>query len=144
MLARCLHGARESRRNGSGRVPNAKRAFAPSVNKLTATATALGGFVASSKTFENADVPNGAVTVRVPSARFDDLVRQVRDLGKVRSVSTSGDDVTAQFTDAALFADRFYLCGPGGLLAFDLNGTLVAQYRLGMELPPSPLTQVAT
>lgn len=49
----------------------------------------------------------------------------------------------AQFTDAALFAGRFYLCGPGGLIAFDLNGTLIAQYRPGMELPPSPLTRMA-
>jgi hypothetical protein len=49
----------------------------------------------------------------------------------------------AQFTDAVLFAGRLYLSGPGGLLAFDSNGTLVAQYRPGMEIPPSPLTHMA-
>jgi ligand-binding sensor domain-containing protein len=49
----------------------------------------------------------------------------------------------AQFSDAVLFAGRFYVCGPGGLLAFDLNGTLIAQYRPGMELPASPLVRMA-
>ncbi len=50
---------------------------------------------------------------------------------------------SSQFSDAALFHGRFYLCGPSGLLAFDLGGTLVAQYRPGMELPPAPLVRMA-
>ncbi|MGI8743876.1 MAG: hypothetical protein ACR2NN_15135 [Bryobacteraceae bacterium] len=49
----------------------------------------------------------------------------------------------AQFTDAAAFNGRFYLCGPAGLLGFDSNGPLVSQYRPGMELPPSPLVRMA-
>ena len=76
-----------------------KRQFGPSFARLTSIATSLGGFVSSSKTFESADTPNGTVTLRVPSDRFDELVRQVRALGKVRAVSSSGDDVTAKFTD---------------------------------------------
>ncbi|MDQ6760463.1 MAG: hypothetical protein M3Z32_11460 [Acidobacteriota bacterium] len=51
---------------------------------------------------------------------------------------------SSQFSDAALFHGRFYLCGPSGLLAFDLGGTLVAQYRPGLELPPAPLVRMAT
>ena len=51
---------------------------------------------------------------------------------------------SARFSDAALFNGRLYLCGPSGLLAFDLNGALVARYRPGMELPPAPLLRMAT
>ena len=50
---------------------------------------------------------------------------------------------SARFSDAALFNGRLYLCGPSGLLAFDLNGALVARYRPGMELPPAPLLRMA-
>ena len=50
---------------------------------------------------------------------------------------------STRFSDAALFNGRLYLCGPSGLLAFDLNGALVARYRPGMELPPTPLVRMA-
>ncbi|MDQ2949950.1 MAG: hypothetical protein M3Y27_29105, partial [Acidobacteriota bacterium] len=50
---------------------------------------------------------------------------------------------SSQFTDAALFNGRFYLCGPSGLFAFDLQGALVAHYRPGLELPPAPLVRMA-
>jgi hypothetical protein len=50
----------------------------------------------------------------------------------------------AQFRDATLFQGRFYLCGPPGLLAYDVNGSLVAQYRPGLELPPAPLVAMAS
>lgn len=49
-----------------------------------------------------------------------------------------------QFRDAILFQGRFYLCGPPGLFAYDLNGSLVAQYRPGRELPPAPLVAMAS
>jgi ligand-binding sensor domain-containing protein len=50
----------------------------------------------------------------------------------------------AQFRDAILFQGRFYLCGPPGLFAYDTNGSLVAQYRPGLELPPAPLVAMAS
>ncbi len=49
----------------------------------------------------------------------------------------------AQFRDAALFRGRFYLCGPGGLLAYETNASLAARYRPGLELPPAPLAAMA-
>lgn len=76
-----------------------KHAFGPSFARLTSLATGLGGFVADSRTNESADVPNGTVTLRVASDRFDDLVRQVRELGKVLSLTSSGQDVTGHTTD---------------------------------------------
>src|ERR1700682_1994924 len=50
----------------------------------------------------------------------------------------------AQFRDATLFQGRFYLCGPPGLLAYDINGSLVARYRRGLELPPAPMVAMAS
>ena len=54
----------------------------------------------------------------------------------VESISTP-----SQFRDAAFFRGRFYLCGPGGLRAYDANGSLQASYRPGLELPPAPLVR---
>ena len=86
-------------KTGSIDVEVRKSQFGPAFARLTSIATNLGGFVSSSKTFESSDVPNGTVTLRVPSDKFDELVRQVRGMGKVRAVSSSGEDVTAKFTD---------------------------------------------
>jgi hypothetical protein len=112
-----------------------KRQFGPSFARLTTIATSLGGFVSSSKTFESGDIPNGTVTLRVPSDRFDELVRQVRALGKVRAVSSSGEDVTGQITDVrarlkALEAQRdqyLALLGKAG----SISDTLAVRDRLG-------------
>lgn len=49
----------------------------------------------------------------------------------------------AQFRDATMFQGRFYLCGPAGLFAYDANGSLVAQYRPGKEVPSAPLVTMA-
>jgi ligand-binding sensor domain-containing protein len=63
-----------------------------------------------------------------------------------RPVPTGFESMSApaQFRDATLFQGRFYLCGPPGLFAYDLNGSLVAQYRPGLELPPAPLVAMAS
>jgi hypothetical protein len=122
-------------RTGTVDVEVRKRQFGPSFARLTTIATSLGGFVSSSKTFESGDVPNGTVTLRVPSDRFDELVRQVRALGKVRAVSSSGEDVTGQVTDIrarlkSLEAQRdqyLALLGKTG----SINETLAVRDRLG-------------
>ena len=63
-------------------------------------ARAQGGYVASSNSSEYGDSPSGEVTVRVPVARFEDLVAAVRGLNaEVRTASTSGKDVTAEYAD---------------------------------------------
>ena len=49
----------------------------------------------------------------------------------------------AGFIEAAQFEDRLYIAGPSGLLEFDSKGTLLKQYAVGRELPPSELVAVA-
>jgi hypothetical protein len=63
-------------------------------------ATAAGGVVAAAKTQESGPTPSGSVTLRVPVGSFEEVVAEVRGMGaEVRSATTSGQDVTAQYAD---------------------------------------------
>jgi Domain of unknown function (DUF4349) len=53
------------------------------------------GFVAESRSRERA----GTLTLRVPSARFDETLRVIRGLGTVEVESLRGQDVTAEYVD---------------------------------------------
>jgi len=68
------------------------------VGRLTDLAGAEGGFVSSSSTNAGSP-PSGDVAIRVPVARFANLLDAVRQLGTVESVNTSGQDVTSQYVD---------------------------------------------
>jgi hypothetical protein len=72
----------------------------PILTEVQALATAVGGVVADAKTQELGPTPAGTVTLRVPVARFEEVVAKVRALdAEVRSATTSGQDVTAQYAD---------------------------------------------
>src|SRR6266568_6800267 len=47
------------------------------------------------------------------------------------------------FRDGQLFHDLLYICGAGGLWAYDLTGNLHATYLVGRDLPPSPPVTMA-
>ncbi len=90
-------------KTGSIELGIGKGTLQQTLTSITATVSGMGGYVASSQTSgvgtDDHARPSGQLVVRVPAASFDDLVGQVRKLGDVRSVTTSGQDVTAQFTD---------------------------------------------
>ncbi|MEY2571181.1 MAG: hypothetical protein QOE63_1531 [Acidimicrobiaceae bacterium] len=89
-------------KNGSMELGIGKGTLQDTLDKITNTATALGGYVASTQTSGGGTADtraSGQLAVRVPAASFEQLVSGVRRLGEVRSVTTSGTDVTAQFTD---------------------------------------------
>jgi Domain of unknown function (DUF4349) len=74
-------------------------ALSTTMSKLTALATASGGFVARSQS-ESADgAPTGSLTVQVPEASFSSVLAQSRSLGKVSAVTTKATDVTGQYVD---------------------------------------------
>ncbi len=50
----------------------------------------------------------------------------------------------AVFSDATIFHDRLYLCGPSGLYTYDSSGAVAGSYRVGLELPAAPLVGMAT
>ena len=63
-------------------------------------ATVQGGYLASSTSDEYGDTPSGSMAIRVPVDHFEKLVAAVRSLdAKVVTATTSGRDVTAQYSD---------------------------------------------
>lgn len=98
-------------RTGSVDVVVARGAFERSYARLATVATGAGGFVSASETSALDDTPRGTVTLRVPVARFDQVLVQVRKLGTVESVTTGSQDVTGEYSDVkarihALEAER--------------------------------------
>lgn len=78
-----------------GKVPS-------TVARFQSLVRAAGGFVAEASTAEAGDQPSAQLVVRVPVARFDGLVAQVRGLGaEVVSSQIEGKDVTAEYADTA-------------------------------------------
>lgn len=49
----------------------------------------------------------------------------------------------AVFSQVATFRGNLFLSGPAGLTEYDSRGTLLKQYRVGRELPSSPLGRMA-
>jgi len=78
-----------------------KGAFAGTVDRITAQVIGLGGHIAESTTSESSETPSGSIVVRVPAGSFETLLTDLRQLGEVKTVSSKGTDVTAQFTDLA-------------------------------------------
>jgi hypothetical protein len=77
-----------------------------SVQRITALATGMGGFVVSSNTTEVSvdsrgnKIMQANLTVRVPSAQLDPALAQIRAMAvEVKSVNVTGQDVTAEYTD---------------------------------------------
>ena len=88
-------------KSGSVDLEVARGRVGATIDRISATATGAGGFVADSKSAETDGHPTGAVTVRVPADHFESVTADLRKLGKVRSAATSGNDVTAEYTDNA-------------------------------------------
>ena len=89
-------------KTGSLEVEVGKGTVTESVNRLTALTTGLGGYLSETRTTATSDSASQAtatISVRVPAAAFEQLLAEASRLGEVRSTTTSGQDVTAQFTD---------------------------------------------
>jgi hypothetical protein len=79
--------------------------FAQTVNEVSALATQVGGFVASSDVQSVEGVlgarepATASLVIRVPSSTFAEVERELRSLGDVTSISYSGQEVSAQLVD---------------------------------------------
>jgi hypothetical protein len=68
--------------------------------EIEAIVTEAGGFVASSRIQHDGGRVNAAdLTLRIPSARFPELVRRISQLGHVVDEATNAEDVTEAFVD---------------------------------------------
>jgi hypothetical protein len=89
-------------KNGSLEIRVGKDTVADTVNRLTAFATGLGGYVSDTRTTSSAESgaqASATISLRVPAGAFEQLIGQASQLGEVRSTTTSGQDVTEQYTD---------------------------------------------
>jgi len=69
-------------------------------DSLKTLAAAQGGQVSSTNIRKNYNNQlTGTIVVRVPQASFDATIDSVKALGTVKSISTSGQDVTEQYVD---------------------------------------------
>ena len=67
---------------------------------LKALAVAQGGYLSSTNIRKNYNNQlTGTVIIRVPQASFDNAISGAKALGTVKSISTSGEDVTEQYVD---------------------------------------------
>ena len=71
-----------------------------------------------------------------------DIPLRVQELTRSGSPFESMNGPLA-FSGAAVFRGDFFLAGASGLFEYDNHGTLVKQFRPGMELPPDPLIRIA-
>lgn len=73
-------------------------AFQDAFERATAIAVEAGGFVTSTSV-SGTDRRSGFLTMRVPAARFDDVMARLRDLGEVERESSYGEDVSMTLVD---------------------------------------------
>jgi hypothetical protein len=73
--------------------------FDAAARRLLSIAEAAGGFVADSSYADEGGTPRGTFVLRVPAARFGEVLRQVEGLGTVQRRQISGQDVTEEFID---------------------------------------------
>ncbi len=84
----------------NGAVDLEVESVADAFDRVRQVATAAGGFVSDSSFTGTGERQAANLTIRVPEAQFGDVITQLRALAvDVRSVSTSSQDVTAEYTD---------------------------------------------
>jgi hypothetical protein len=68
---------------------------------LTNLAEENGGFVSNSQSYSDSEgnLTSGSVTIRIPSNKYNSVLNRVKEMGTVKSTSSSGQDVTQEYTD---------------------------------------------
>ncbi|MDQ1493351.1 MAG: hypothetical protein QOJ23_5865 [Actinomycetota bacterium] len=82
-------------KNASLTVTVKKDGLGDSYQRAVDAAAGAGGWVQASQT----GTDQATLTLKVPSERLEGVIGTIRGLGKVTSVSETGDDVTAEFID---------------------------------------------
>ncbi len=88
-------------RMGSLDVEVAKGKFDAASARLTTIAADARGFISASEVSAMGDDPHGSITLRVPAARFDAVIAQIRKIGDIQAINTGSQDVTGEYTDVA-------------------------------------------
>src|SRR4030042_3733464 len=75
--------------------------FEATLSKLTNLAEQNGGFISNSQSYSDAEgnMTSGNITLRIPSDKYISALEKVKDMGTVKSTSSSGQDVTQEYID---------------------------------------------
>lgn len=68
-------------------------------NQIIFLAESKGGYIQDSSYWRSGDQNLGSMTVRVPSTGFEKFLRELSDVGEIRSRRLSGRDVTREYVD---------------------------------------------
>jgi hypothetical protein len=60
-----------------------------------------GGFVSNTYSYSDSDgnLTSGGITIRIPHNKYSSAIEKVKDMGVVKSISVSGQDVTQEYVD---------------------------------------------
>jgi len=75
--------------------------FEKTLFDVTAIAQSNNGFVSNSQSYSDSDgnLTSGYIQIRVEQARFDAVINMIKEMGTVKSISMSGQDVTQEYVD---------------------------------------------
>ncbi len=78
-----------------------KGKFENVIFKLTALAEQNGGFVSSTQSYSDSDgdLTSGRITIRIPHNQYNSALEKVKNMGTIKSISISGQDVTQEYVD---------------------------------------------
>jgi len=87
-------------RNADIQVQVRRGAFDRMWSRALDIAARYGGFVTDSSTQQtDTRISSGTFTLRVPAAKLDAALKDLRNLGTLKSLSTSGNDISGQIAD---------------------------------------------
>jgi hypothetical protein len=75
--------------------------FEKIVFDVTRLAEKNGGFVSHTSSYSDSEgnLTGGNITIRIPHDRYNSALDLIKDMGTVKSISVSGQDVTQEYTD---------------------------------------------
>jgi hypothetical protein len=75
--------------------------FEKIVFDITRLAEKNGGFVSHTSSYSDSEgnLTGGNITIRIPHDRYNPALDLIKDMGTVKSISVSGQDVTQEYTD---------------------------------------------
>lgn len=78
-----------------------KGEFEDILSEITNLAEQNGGFVSNTYSYSDSEgnLTSGSITIRLPNKRYSSAIERVKEMGDVKSISMSGQDVTPEYID---------------------------------------------
>jgi hypothetical protein len=69
--------------------------------EITDLAEQNGGFVSNTYSYSDSEgnLTSGSITIRIPHNRYNSAIDRVKDMGTVKSISVTGQDITQEYVD---------------------------------------------